>query len=83
MSRGEFRDSKQARVLDEMLRLLQKYPSLRVCQLIGNSIPTEELQRRENDIYHIEDEQLLQWLREFESKADAARAEVLTQFKDE
>jgi hypothetical protein len=48
--------------------LIQRYPSLRLCQLICNSIPPEELARRNNDLYYIEDADLLSWLRSFDQK---------------
>lgn len=61
-------------LLDTVVRLSKKHPSLRLCQLIGNAIPTEEAQRRNNDIYYIEDRELLKWLLEFEDKVEAERA---------
>ncbi len=57
-------------LLAELTRLSEKYPDLRLCQLIGNSIPVDEAQRRNNDIYYIEDDQLLQWLRRYEARVD-------------
>jgi hypothetical protein len=46
--------------------LMQRYPNLRVCQLICNAVPPEELARRQNDLYYIEDAQLLDYLRSYE-----------------
>ena len=57
-------------LLTEITRLSEKYPELRLCQLIGNALPAEEREKRDNDIYYVEDAELLRWLREFESKMD-------------
>ena len=64
-------------LLADITRLSEKYPDLRICQLIGNAIPAEEAARRDNDIYYIEDAQLLQWLRSYEELIDAATSSSL------
>ena len=46
--------------------LIQKYPNLRLCQLICNAVPPEELARRNNDLYYVEDAELLDWLRSYQ-----------------
>lgn len=60
-------------LLNTVVRLSNKYPSLRLCQLIGNAVPSEEAQRRNNDLYYVKDEQLLEWLLNFEKLADQQR----------
>lgn len=48
--------------------LAAKYPDLRLCQIIGNAVPAEVAQKYNNDFYYVEDEQLLQWLEEYDHK---------------
>lgn len=54
------------RIIMALIEIMNLAPSLRVCQIIGNAIPTEELQRRNNDIYYIQDDELFVHLRAFE-----------------
>lgn len=61
-------------LLDAVVRLSKKYPNLRLLQLIGNAVPTEEARRRNNDFYYVDDRQLLQWLQEYEAKIDGMNA---------
>ncbi len=53
-------------------------PDLRICQLIGNVIPPEEMKKRNNDIYYIEDSDLLKWLAEYQAKFQTAQSEGKT-----
>ncbi len=55
-------------LLTELARLSNKYPGLRLCQLIGNAIPREEAAKRDNDIYYIDDAQLLKWLKAWDAR---------------
>lgn len=64
MSENEIREQ----LLGTLTSLSNRFPQLRVAQLISNAIPSEELQRRGNDIYYIKDVDLLSYLREYESK---------------
>ena len=68
--RSRLRDN--VTVADRVRELLGKYPDLRLCQLIGNAVPSEEAQRRNNDFYYVEDKQLLQWLEEYDQKIQEA-----------
>ncbi len=61
-------------LLAELTRLSKEYPDLRLCQLIANAIPTGEIAKRNNDIYYIEDAQLLEWLRTYEARMLSAAA---------
>ncbi len=56
-------DKVRNELLVTITRLSTKYPDLRVCQLIGNSLPAGQI-----DIYYIEDSELLQYLLQFEKK---------------
>lgn len=67
-------DMVRLQVLGELKRLSDRYPALRVSQLIINAIPSEELQRRENDIYYIEDTDLLRYLTQYERRVEEARS---------
>ena len=64
-------------VVRRLEELLQKYPDLRLCQLIGNAVPSAEAARRNNDFYYLPDEQLLEWLDEFERKVSEAALQVV------
>lgn len=55
-------------VLNLMTQLLQKYPSLRVQQLLGNVIPSEVAKRVNYDHYYLPDEELLGYLEDFANK---------------
>ncbi len=54
------------RIMACLAEIMKRAPMLRVCQIVGNAIPAEVLQRRKNDIYYIEDDELLGYLRIFE-----------------
>ncbi len=56
----------QERIILALTEIMKRAPDLRVCQIFGNAIPHEELARRNNDIYYIEDDDLLRYLRTFE-----------------
>lgn len=68
-------DSVRKELLRTIDRLSARYPALRICQLIGNAVPSEEAQRRGNDLYYVEDSQLLQWLLDYERKVESMRAQ--------
>jgi len=53
------------RVLRQLVRISNRNPDLRICQIIGNAVPPEEAKKRNNDIYYIEDADLLKWLEAF------------------
>ena len=55
-------------VISKLRELNDKYPDLRVCQLIGNAYPEKERKRRGDDMYYVTDELLLKWLDEFDKK---------------
>ena len=61
-------------LLAELTRLSEKYPELRLCQLIANAIPPQEYARRGKEIYYIEDSQLLDWLLTYKARARFASA---------
>lgn len=61
-------------VIQAIDRLSSKYPDLRITQLIGNATPSEEAQKLNNDLYYVEDSQLLEWLLGYERKLEAQRA---------
>lgn len=63
---GTARAEGHRRIIRTLIEIMNLAPSLRVCQIIGNSIPVQELQRRGNDIYYIEDDELFGHLRVFE-----------------
>lgn len=67
-------DVVRRQLLGELHRLSDKYPSLRVTQLILNAIPSEELEKRGNDIYYVEDTELLGYLVNYERRTEEARA---------
>jgi hypothetical protein len=60
------RRNSQEAVIRKIVELLDEYPELRVMQLIGNATPTDEAKRRNNDLYYVEDELLLEWLETLE-----------------
>lgn len=49
-------------VCHTIARLSEKFPQLRVMQLISNSIPPEVQERLNNDLYYVENEELLGYL---------------------
>ena len=57
-------DKVRNELLVTITRLSTKFPSLRICQLVGNSLPA----MRWTDVYYIEDSELLQYLLQFEKK---------------
>ena len=61
-------------VCNTLARLSEKYPQLRVMQLIINAVPTEIYTQLNNDLYYVENEALLGWLLEYEQ--DIARSPV-------
>ncbi len=56
------------RAVEKLREMATKYPDLRLCQIIGNAVPSEEAKKRNNDFYYVEDDQLIQWLDEFDRK---------------
>ena len=66
MSEREGNEIRQE-LLQTIVRLSDKYPSLRVTQLLGNSHGGEHI-----DLYYIEDSRLLNWLLLYETRADQA-----------
>jgi len=46
-------------ILAVLLRLSERYPGLRIAQIIGNAVPT-------NDLYYIEDSDLFRYLLQYE-----------------
>ena len=63
-------------LMHAIARLSQKYPMLRLCQLICNAIPPEELARRSKDLYYIEDSKLLDWLLRYEQAVGSGRDSI-------
>lgn len=63
---GRDRPEIHKKITEALDEISLRAPSLRICQIIGNAIPAEELERRGKDIYYIEDEDLLKYLRDFE-----------------
>ncbi len=62
------------KVLDLLEFCSELCPSLRVCQLISNVIPTTVLAQRNNDIFYITDKELAGWLQEYaDALLDAGR----------
>lgn len=57
--------------LRKLIQLSNRNPDLRICQLISNSMAAE-LARRDNDVYYIEDADLLKALEEYERKIQCA-----------
>ena len=55
-------------VLQVLNRLSDRYPQLRICQLVGNVLPAEIV-----DPYYLEDSELLKHLIAFEGKMNAVR----------
>ena len=58
-------DEDKRKVLDLLEFCVELCPSQRVCQLINNAIPVEELSRRDNDVYYITDNELAGWLQTY------------------
>ena len=63
-------DEVRREVLQNLSRISDKDPNLRICQLVGNAKPP----KGKNDTYYTEDSQLLNWLLEYERRADEAQA---------
>ncbi len=55
-------------LLQAIGRMSDRFPDLRICQLISNAIPLG----CGKDIYYIEDAELLDWLLAYEAKVMAA-----------
>ena len=68
-------DKVRTRLLHTLLRLSDRYPMLRIAQLIGNAVPEEVKQRLSNDLYYMEDSELTRYLLEFEGKIETLREE--------
>jgi hypothetical protein len=64
-------DSRRTQALRTLSRLSDKYPALRIGQLIVNALPPNFA----NDPYYIEDSDLIRALLEFEQKIDTLRGE--------
>jgi hypothetical protein len=58
-------DEDKRKVLDLLEFCSELCPSLRVCQIINNAIPSDVLMRRDTDTYYITDSELAGWLQEF------------------
>ncbi len=70
---GKDRTGIRQEILRELDSLLHMYPDLRVFQLLGNAVPVEESEKRSNDMYYVTDEELLEWLRSYPERVEAAR----------
>ncbi len=55
-------------VCNTIARLSEKFPQLRVMQLISNAVPQEVQNRMNNDLYYLENGALLEYLLEYEQK---------------
>ena len=49
----------RGKVLEAITAVSEKYPSLRVCQILGNCYPQREPGYPRKDMYYVEDEDLL------------------------
>ena len=61
--------------IERLYQMIVKHPELRLCQLIGNAVPAEEAKRLNNDLYYVEDKQLIGWLDDFDHQVQAAATE--------
>ncbi len=55
-------------VCNTLARLSEKYPQLRVMQLISNAVPQDIHTMLNHDLYYVENEALLGWLLEYEQE---------------
>lgn len=58
-------DEHKRKVLDLLEFCAELCPSQRVCQIINNAIPPDELAARGNDTFYITDEELAGWLQDY------------------
>ena len=61
-------DATNLEVLAVLYRIVEKCPSLRMLQVLGNAIPSEVAARYNHDMYHLPDDELLGYLLKFEEE---------------
>jgi hypothetical protein len=67
-------DEDKRKVLNLLEYLAEVYPKSRVCQIINNAIPQEELSRRGNDTFYITDKELVVYLQDYIKGVDVVGA---------
>ena len=65
MSRKPKMDKHKRKVLDLLEFCAELCPSLRVCQIISNAIPSDRLIANGHDTYYITDKELAGWLQDY------------------
>jgi hypothetical protein len=58
-------DKDKRKVLNLLEFLSELSPSMRVCQIIFNAVPPEEMEQREGDIFYITDAEMAGYLQEY------------------
>ncbi len=69
-------DPNRLALLERLVILANKYPQLRIFQLIGNATPPVEALRLHHDMYYVGDREFLQWLDDYEKQNDEQAARM-------